>query len=700
LNLEPFSSNFVIQNNYAMKQFYLFIQLILITMLMACNTSESTKLKQTDNFNYELEQFADIRILRYQVPGFDELSLRQKELIYYLSEAGKYGRDILFDQNGKYNLLIRRTLENIYSSYSGDKSTKDWKAFEVYLKRIWFSNGIYHHYASDKFKPGFSEDYFNELVANSDKTGFVMFNGKSVDKSLELIKPVMFDPTVLPKKIVQEEGKDMIVNSAVNFYSDGITQKEVEEFYNSMKKPDDDTPISYGLNSKLRKKSGVLVEDVWKLGGMYSEAIEKIIFWLEKAGTVAETDIQKEGISKLIEYYKTGNLEIWDAYNVLWVQDLQSQVDFVNGFIENYSDPMGMKATWESVVNFKDLEATKRTEIISSNAQWFEDNSPVDERFKKKKVKGVTAKVITVAMLGGDCYPSTPIGINLPNADWIRKDHGSKSVTMENITYAYNQADLLTGELEEFSLDQEELDIVKKYGHLAHNLHIDLHECLGHGSGQLLPGVSSDALKNYGSALEETRADLFALYYTMNPKMIELGVQPNLDVAKAEYITYIRNGLMTQLKRIEYGKNIEQAHMRNRQLIASWCYEKGKADNVIEKVIKDGKTYFTINDFEKLHTLFGELLKEVQRIKSEGDYEAGKKLVETYAVIVDKELHKEVLRRYEKLNLAPYAGFVNPEFELIKEGDSIVDVKVNYVNDYAAQMMNYSTNYSVLPTEN
>ncbi len=677
-----------------------FTSMLMLTMLMGCKNPDNTAQKPNDDFNYVLEQFADVRILRYQVTGFDSLSLQQKEFIYYLAEAAKYGRDILFDQNGAYNLLIRRTLENIYQSYSGDKTVAEWKAFEVYLKRIWFANGIYHHYSSDKFAPGFSEAYFKELVQKSDSTGFPLAPDKNLTETLALIQPVMFDSAVWPKKIIQEEGKDMVINSAVNYYGEGITQKEVEDFYRKMKKPNDETPVSYGLNSKVLKVDGKLTEATWKLNGMYSPAIEKIVFWLEKALTVAENDLQKSTIAKLIEYYQSGDLKIWDEYNVLWVQDIQSQVDVVNGFIETYSDPLGMKASWESVVNFKDLEATKRTEIISTNAQWFEDNSPIDPQFKKAEVKGVSAKVITVAMLGGDCYPATPIGINLPNADWIRKQHGSKSVTMENITYAYSQADLATGELEEFSYNQKEIDLVKQYGHLAHNLHVDLHECLGHGSGQLLPGVSTDALKNYGSALEETRADLFALYYAMDPKMVELGLQPNLDLARAEYVTYIRNGLMTQLKRIEPGKNIEQAHMRNRQLIASWCFEKGMADKVIEKVVKDGKTYFTVNDFNKLRDLFGQLLKEVQRIKSEGDYEAGKKLVETYGVVVDQELHKEVLERYKKLQLAPYAGFVNPEFELVTEGDKLIDVKVKYIDNYANQMIGYSKHYSVLPSTN
>lgn len=664
-------------------------------MLMACKNEEA-HVEQPDDFNYSIEQFADVRILRYQVPGFEELSVKQKELIYYLSESAKYGRDILFDQNGKYNLLIRRTLENIYSTYTGSKETEEWRAFDVYLKRVWFSNGIYHHYSTDKFQPGFSEAYFADLVSASNADGFSVIDGKTLDETLAIIKPVIFDANVLPKKIVQQEGLDMILNSAVNFYGDDVTLEEVEGFYAKMRNENDETPISYGLNSTLVKKNGALVEDVWKSGGKYGEAIDKIVYWLEKAKAVAETDIQREGIEQLISYYNSGSLETWDAYNVLWVQDVQSQVDFVNGFIETYNDPLGMKATWEAVVNFKDMEATKRTEIISNNAQWFENNSPINDAFKKSEVKGVSAKVITVAMLGGDCYPATPIGINLPNADWIRRDHGSKSVTMENITHAYSQADLSTGQLEEFSYNDDEVSLAKEYGHLAHNLHVDLHECLGHGSGQLLPGVSSEALKNYSSALEETRADLFALYYTMDAKMVELGIMPSLDVAKAEYVSYIRNGLMLQLNRIEYGKNIEQAHMRNRQLIAAWCFEKGKAENVIERVEKEGKTYFVVNDFEKLRALFGELLKEVQRIKSEGDYEAGKALVETYAVKVDTALHKEVLDRFKDLKLAPYSGFVNPEFELIEENGVIRDVKIKYVEDFATQMLDYSTNYSVL----
>ena len=664
-------------------------------MLFGC--SKESK-KDEKSFKYELEQFADLRILRYQVPGFDELSLNEKKLVYYLSQAALCGRDIIWDQNGKYNLAIRKTMENIYKTYTGDRQSDDFQKFLVYLKRIWFSNGIYHHYATDKIIPDFSVEYFDELVANSDKNGFPAINQKSIDETLGILKPVIFDPNVLPKKVNQNSAKDLVAASAVNFY-EGLTEKEVTSYYNSMKDKNDTTPLSYGLNSKLVKKDGVIEEEVWKSGGMYGQAIDKIIYWLEKALSVSETPEQTEGIEKLISYYKTGNLETWDEYNIIWVSDT-SRVDFVNGFIEVYSDPLGLKGTWESVVDFKDLEATRRTEIISENAQWFEDHSPIDDMFKKKEVKGVSAKVITVAMLGGDCYPYTPIGINLPNADWIRKDYGSKSVTMENITYAYDQANLGSGFLEEFSYDSAEMALVKEYGPMTDNLHTDLHECLGHGSGQLLKGVSSEALKNYQSTLEEARADLFALYYMMDPEMVKLGLLPSLDAAKAQYISYIRNGIMTQIRRIEPGKNIVEAHMRNRQLIAKWCYEKGKPDNVIEKIVRDGKTYYKINDFEKLRTLFGELLAEVQRIKSEGDYEAGKALVENYGVKVDPELHKEVLARFEKLHLAPYSGFVNPEYEVVEKNGEISDIKISYITDYSAQMLKYSKEYSFLPLMN
>lgn len=656
------------------------------------------KPKEEAPFKWKIDQFADIRVMRYQVPAFDSLTVKQKEFVYYLSQAAICGRDIFWDQNYKYNLAVRRTLEAIYKGYTGDRKSADWDQYMVYLKKVWFSNGIHHHYSNDKFLPSFSQEYFNQLVQNTPAESFPKELG---DKALILstLTPVMFDPKVAPKRVNQEAGVDMIASSACNFY-EGLTQQEAEKYYTSIQNPKDETPISYGLNSKLVKEDGKIFEKVWKVGGLYSPAIEKIVFWLEKAAGVAENEHQKKTIESLVEYYKTGDLKKFDEYNIQWVSDLTSQVDFTNGYIETYGDPLGYKATWESVVNFKNIEATKRTEIISANAQWFEDNSPIDKQFKKEAVKGVSAKVITVAALGGDCYPSTPIGINLPNADWIRKAYGSKSVTMDNITYAYDQAAIGNGFLEEFAASKEEVELSNKYGSLAGNLHTDLHECLGHGSGQLAPGVKGDELKNYGSALEEARADLFALYYMMDKKMVEIGIMPNLDVAKAEYCSYIRNGLMTQLTRIEPGKNIEQAHMRNRQLIAKWCFEKGKTENVIEKKDVNGKTYFVINDFMKLRNIFGELLREIQRIKSTGDYETGKALVENYAVIVDQDLHKQVLDRFSKLNIAPYGGFINPKFVPVMQGDSIVDVKIEYPDNYVQQMMEYSDNYSFLPTYN
>ncbi|MBN1598833.1 MAG: dihydrofolate reductase [Bacteroidales bacterium] len=674
--------------------------LITISIMFACTGNNKEQEMKEDDFNYVLEQFADLRILRYQVPGFEDLSPDQKKLLYYLGQAALCGRDILWDQNGRYNLAVRQTLENIYETYSGDRETDEFKNFVTYLKRVWFSNGIYHHYSSDKITPEISEEYFRKLVEKSNANNLPQIEGMSKEESLEKIIKVIFDERYLPKKVSQDASKDLVANSAVNFYDEGITEKEVTSYYNSIRDIHDNTPVSYGLNTRITKnENGEIVEIPWKSGSIYGEAIDRIISWLNKAHEVAETEQQKEGIEKLIEYYKTGDLETWDEYNIIWVNDT-SRVDFVNGFIEIYSDPLGMKASWESVVNFKDIEATKRTEIIAQNAQWFEDNSPVDNRFKKEEVKGVSAKVITVTMLGGDCYPHTPIGINLPNAGWIRKDHGSKSVTIENITYSYHQANLSSGFLEEFSFDSAQIELEKKYGYLTNNLHTDLHECLGHGSGKVLEGVTDDALKNYYSPLEETRADLFALYYIMDPKMIELGLLPNEEAPKAQYISYIRNGLMTQLKRIEPGNDIQQAHMRNRQLISKWCYEKGKKDDIIEKVNRDGKTYFVINDYNKLRELLGDLLAEVQRIKSEGDYEAGKVLVETYGVKVDPELHKEVLKRFEKLNLAAYSGFVNPDYELIEKNGEIIDIKVKYVDDYAKQMLNYSKNYSYLPVMN
>ncbi|MCK9612118.1 MAG: dipeptidyl peptidase 3 [Bacteroidales bacterium] len=674
--------------------------LAMATVYVSCNQKNKTSGdEQTDTFKYKTEQFADVKILRYQIPGFNSLSLNQKKLLYYLSQAALCGRDIIYDQNFKYNLVIRRTLEAIIDKYTGDRKSEDFEKFMLYTKRVWFCNGIHHHYSSDKFLPEFSESYFKELVKNSPDGKFPLKENENLDQFLETIVPIIFDPALYPKRINLDPSKDLITNSACNFY-ENISQHEVEKFYERIKDEKAETPVSYGLNSKLVKENNKITEKVYKIGGMYSPAIEKIVYWLEQAKTVAENKDQEAGFEKLIEYYKTGDLKTWDDYNVLWVKDLASSVDYVNGFIEVYGDPLGMKATWESVVNFKDVEATKRAETISQNAQWFEDNSPVDPRFKKKEVKGVSAKVITVVQLGGECHPSTPIGINLPNANWIRKQHGSKSVTMDNIMYSYDQSSLGGGSLEEFCYSQEEIDRAKKYGYLAGNLNTDMHECVGHGSGQLLPGVSSEAMKNYHSALEESRADLFALYFIMDQKMVDLKLMPNLDVAKAEYDTYIRNGLMTQLVRIELGKDIEQAHMRNRQLISKWVFEKGEKDKVIEKKTKEGKTFYTINDYDKLRSLFGELLKEIQRIKSEGDFNAGKELVEKYAIKIDPVLHKEVKERYEKLKLAPYAGFINPILKPVMKNNEIIDVKVEYPDDFTEQMLYYSKNYSFLPDIN
>lgn len=682
-----------------MKLLYLASMGILAMATLRCTSPvDKQQPAAQDSFSYKVEQFADLRIMRYRVPGFEELSLKQKELVYYLSQAANCGRDILFDQNGKYNLTIRRTLENIYETYSGDRTSEAYKQFEIYLKRVWFSNGIYHHYASDKIMPGFDAAQFSELVSKSEATKFPVAKGETVDQLVARISPVMFDPAVMPKKVSKDSSKDLILNSAANFY-DQITEAEAEAFYNKMRKADEAEPVSYGLNSKLVKSNGTISERVYKIDGLYGPAIEKIVFWLEKAAMVAENEHQKKSIESLISYYKTGDLKTWDEYNILWVQDT-SRVDFVNGFIESYEDPLGMKATWESVVNFRDEVATRRTIIISQNAQWFENHSPVDPRFRKKEVKGVSAKVITAAQLAGDCYPSTPIGINLPNANWIRKEHGSKSVTIENITYAYDQAAIGNGFMEEFYASQQEIDRDKKYGSLADNVHTDLHECLGHGSGQLLPGVSSEALKNYSSTIEEARADLFALYYIADPKMVELGILPDAEAFKAEYDNFMRNGLMTQLVRVEAGKNIEEDHMRNRQLIAQWVYEKGKAANVVAFVTRDNKTYVQINDYAQLRVLFGELLSEIQRVKSEGDYAGAKKLVEDFGVKVNHTLHNEVLARYKKLNLAPYGGFVNPVYELVEKDGKVVDVRVTYTEGYAEQMLRYSKNFSFLPNEN
>ena len=679
------------------------VSLMTAMALTACaGPKEEKEQAGQGDFNYVVDQFADLQILRYQVPGFESLSLKQKQLLYHLSEAALMGRDILFDQNCRYNLPIRRTLEAIYKEYKGDREDEQFKALEVYLKRVWFSNGIHHHYAEDKFIPTFTPEFFKSCLQQVDASNLPLREGQTLEQFISEISPVMFDPAVLSKRTVQSGDKDLIEASANNYYGEGMTEKEVEAFYTAMKAGQDTiSPISYGLNSRLVKENGKVVEKVWKVGGLYSLAIEKITEELQKAVPFAENDAQKAIIEKLIEYYQTGDLKTFDAYSILWVEDTKSEVDFVNGFIETYGDPLGMKASWESTVNFINKEATERTKIISSNAQWFEDHSPVDKRFKKEKVKGISAKVITVAMLGGDCYPSTPIGINLPNADWIRRDHGSKSVTIENITEAYDKASQGSGFSKEFVWSDAERDMIKKYGFITDNLHTDLHECLGHGSGKLLPDTESGALKAYDSTLEETRADLFGLYYLADSKLVELGLVPDGEAYKAEYYKYIMNGLMTQLVRIEAGKNVEEAHMRNRQLIAKWTYENGKADNVIEYKKRDGKTYVVINDYEKLRSLFGKLLAEVQRIKSEGDFAAGKNLVEDYGVKVDQTLHNEVLERYSHLNLAPYKGFVNPVMKEVKNNNGeVTDIVLDYTEGYAEQMLRYSRDYSFLPSYN
>lgn len=668
-------------------------------LLTACSGSKTTT-AEADKFDYTVEQFADLQILRYRVPGFENLSLQQKELVYYLTEAALQGRDILFDQNGKYNLRIRRTLEAVYTGYKGDKNTPDFKAMEVYLKRVWFSNGIHHHYGSEKFVPGFAPEFFKEAVLSVDASTLPLAEGQTAEQLCDELSPVIFDPTVMPKRVNQAAGEDLVLTSACNYY-DGVTQKEAEDFYNAMKDPKDETPVSYGLNSRLVKENGKIQEKVWKVGGLYGQAIDKIVYWLKKAEGVAENPEQKAVIAELIKFYETGDLKTFDEYAILWVKDLNSLVDFVNGFTESYGDPLGMKASWESLVNFKDMEATHRTEIISGNAQWFEDHSPVDKLFKKDEVKGVSAKVITAAILAGDLYPATAIGINLPNSNWIRSHHGSKSVTIGNITDAYNKAAHGNGFNEEFVYSDTELQLIDKYADLTGELHTDLHECLGHGSGKLLPGVDPDALKAYGSTIEEARADLFGLYYVAVPKLVELGLTPNADAYKAEYYTYLMNGLMTQLVRIEPGNDVEEAHMRNRQLIARWVFEKGAADKVVELVRRDGKTYVVVNDYGKLRTLFGELLSEIQRIKSTGDYQGAHDLVENYAVKVDPVLHAEVLERYKKLNLAPYKGFVNPKYEAVVDAaGKITDVKVTYDEGYAEQMLRYSKDYSNLPSIN
>ena len=644
-----------------------------------------------------VDRFDDIKVIRYEVPGFDELPLEEKEFVYYLAEAAKCGRDIFFDQNCAVNLPVRRTLEVVYENYAGDRTTPEWKALEKYLKKVWFANGIHHHYSNDKFVPEFTESYFLGVCESIPVERFGELNGM-----IGMVCNAIFNPEMYKTRLNQRAGDDLLWTSSGNYYRN-VRQAEAEKFYADMAAADagNPEPVSYGLNSQLVKeeKTGRIYERVWKVGGMYSPAIEKIVYWLEKAQAVAK-EPQKSNIAALVSYYKTGDLKEFDRYNIGWVKDTVSNVDFINGFIEDYGDPLGRKAAWEGNVNFMDKEACHRTEVISENAQWFEDHSPVAEAYRKPVVKGVSAKVITVAMLGGDCYPATPIGINLPNADWIRKEYGSKSVTIDNITYAYDMAAHGNGFNEEFVLRADDRAVMDKYGKLADDLHTDLHECLGHGSGQLAPGVKGGELKSYNSTLEETRADLFGLYYLGDPKMVELGLVPSFDVAKAGYAKYILNGMMTQLARIEPGKNVEESHMRNRKLICEWCYERGKADNVIEMVKENGKTYVVVNDYEKLRGLFGDMLREIQRIKSEGDYEAGRALVERYAVQVDPELHKEVRDRYYALSIEPYGGFVNPEFELVEKDGEIVDVKISYPADYVKQMLGYSKNYSFLPNIN
>lgn len=657
-------------------------------IMAAAVSTQSAMAKDNSDFNYVVDRFADIEVLRYKVPDFEKLTPRQKALVYYLTEAAIAGRDILWDQNGKYNLPIRQLIENVYTNYSGNKESRQYKALEKYLKQIWFGNGIHHHYSMDKFVPEFDETFLryevSKLPADKQPAG------------LDMLCKVIFDPAVLAKRVNQAEGEDLIVTSANNLY-EGVTQKQVEDYYNALKDTTVVNPISYGLNTRVAMIDGKVTEQIYRIGGMYSDAIERIVANLKAAREYAENDKQAGVIDKLIEFYTTGDLATFDDYSIQWVEDTDSQVDFINGFIESYGDPLGMTGAWESIVNFKNVEASHRTEALSSNAKWFEDHSPVDPRFRKDEVKGVTAKVITAAILAGDAYPATPIGINLPNANWIRAAHGSKSVTLENITQAYDEASHGSGFNEEFVIDEPTRKLLDDYLFITDNLHTDLHECLGHGSGRLLPGVDPDALKAHGSTLEETRADLFALYYLADPKLLELGLLDNPDAYKAEYYKYILNGMMTQLMRIEPGKDVEEAHMRNRKLISEWAYEHGRKDNVIEMVDIDGKTFIKINDYKRLRELFGELLGEIQRIKSEGDYEAGRDLVEKYAVKVDPKLHKEVLDRYAHLNIAPYKGFVNPVYTPVFDADgNITDVTIDYTETYIPQMLRYSRDYSPL----
>lgn len=651
------------------------------------------------NFDYHVDRFADIEVLRYEVPEFSGLSLNQKLMLYYLSEAAQAGRDITWDQNGRYNLKIRKLLESVYRNYTGSRETADFKAFEKYLKQVWFGNGIHHHYSTDKFTPEFSEEFLAAEMTKLPAGALPLRDGQTAEELKAELFPVIFDPTVMPKRVFQDGSQDVIVNSANNLYGEGVTQAEVEAYFDAIKVPDDPTPVSYGLNTRVVKKDGRITEEAYHLNGLYGPSIAKIIYWLDMAKGVAENEAQKAYITKLIDYYITGDLKLFDEYSILWADETDGTIDFVNGFIESYGDPLGMTGTYESYVNFKNAKSSARTETISSNAQWFEDHSPVDPKFRKDEVKGVSAKVITAAMLAGDAYPATAIGINLPNANWIRAAHGSKSVTLENITEAYDMASHGNGFNEEFVIDPETSQLMDDYLYITDMLHTDLHECLGHASGRLLPGVDPDALKENGSALEEARADLFALYYLADPKLQELGILDNPEAYKAEYYKYMLNGLMTQLNRIEPGKDIEEAHMRNRQLIAAWVLDHaGKGKNAaVELVKKDGKTFVKINDYRKMRELLGQLLAEIQRIKSEGDYAAGNKLIQKYAVKVDPKLHKEVLERYAKLDIPPYRGFVNPVYRLVTDDNgNVTDVTLDYTEGYADQMLRLSEQYKTL----
>lgn len=669
----------------------------LLSVMLASTIALNSNALVDKNFNYKVDRFADIEVLRYEVPEFDRLTPQQKIMIYYLSQAAQAGRDIIWDQNGKYNLQIRKILEEIYKNFSGDKNSNDYKAFEKYIKQVWFGNGIHHHYSTDKFTPGFTQEFFLNEVSLLPDSVLPLKEGQNRSELLNTLIPVIFDPSIMPKRVFQDGSKDVIVNSASNLYGEGVTQKEVEDYFNNLKNPNDSTPVSYGLNSKIVKENGKIKEETYHLNGLYGQAISQIVYWLDKAKNIAENESQKNYISKLIDFYITGDLKLFDDYSILWVESTDGDVDFVNGFIESYGDPLGMTGSWESYVNFKNQKSTQRTETIANNAQWFEDHSPVDKKFKKEKVKGVSAKVINAVMLAGDAFPSTAIGINLPNANWIRAAHGSKSVTLENITEAYDMASHGNGFNQEFVIDEETSNLMDDNLYITDMLHTDLHECLGHASGQLLPGVDPDALKENGSALEEARADLFALYYLPDNKLIELGILDNPEAYKAEYYKYMLNGLMTQLNRIEPGKDIEEAHMRNRQLIAGWILDKGSKENVVELIKKNGKTFVKINDYPKMRALIGDLLAEIQRIKSEGDYEAGAALINQYAVKVDPRLHEEVLSRYAALNIPPYRGFINPELVPVFDANGdIIDVNLTYGETYPEQMLRLSKDFKTL----